>query len=357
MKHWEAIRVPVKATLREAIQKIDEVGVQMCLITAENGKLTGVLTDGDVRRAILKGLNLEISVLEVMNPSPITVSPTTSNEEILSLMRKKMIHQIPIVNDQGVLVDLITLDDLVGVIERPNWVVLMAGGLGTRLRPLTEDCPKPMLKVGGKPILETILERFSEQGFKQIFISVNYKAEMIKEYFGDGTSWGVKIQYLNENTRLGTAGALSLLPEKPKAPMVVMNGDLLTRANFDGLVKFHEEHQSVATMAVREYDLQVPYGVVEVDNYRIHNIEEKPVHRFFVNAGIYSLSPDALEQVPNDTFIDMPHLYSQLMQQEKNVIAYPLREYWIDIGKLEDFRRANGDYIEQFGMLESTYDK
>jgi NDP-sugar pyrophosphorylase family protein len=230
----------------------------------------------------------------------------------------------------------VTLDDLIGAVERPNWVVLMAGGLGTRLRPLTEDCPKPMLPVGGKPILESILESFVEQGFRRFFFSVNYKAEMVQDHFGDGSRWGVRIDYLHEDRRLGTAGALSLLDDRPDAPLVVMNGDLLTRASFDKLLDFHYAQSATATMTVRDYDFQVPYGVVKIDGTQIVSIEEKPVQKFFVSAGIYVLSPSVF---------DMPSLFSRLINEGQKVAAYPLKEYWLDIGRIEEFERAQREWI------------
>jgi NDP-sugar pyrophosphorylase family protein len=221
----------------------------------------------------------------------------------------------------------------------------MAGGLGTRLQPLTDECPKPLLMVNGKPILETILESFVEQGFKRIFLSINFKAEMIRNYFGAGERWGIQIEYLHENTCLGTAGALSLLPEKPTAPVIVMNGDLLTRTNFDNLLQFHITQGATATMVVREYDFQVPYGVVRLDGTRIDAIEEKPVHKFFVNAGIYALSPEALDYLPAGVFFDMPALFEHLITADKVTAAYPLREYWLDIGQLEEFERAQREWV------------
>jgi NDP-sugar pyrophosphorylase family protein len=220
----------------------------------------------------------------------------------------------------------------------------MAGGLGTRLKPLTDQRPKPMLLVGGKPILETIAESFVEQGFKRIFMAVNYKADMIRDHFGDGQRWGVQVDYLQETTRLGTAGALRLLPERPSDPIVVMNGDLLTHIRFDALLKFHQDHGATATMAVREYDVQVPYGVVRIDGERILAIEEKPVQRCFVNAGIYVLSPDALDRMRDEIFLDMPTLFEHCIAAGDRVVAYPLREYWVDIGRIEELERAERDW-------------
>lgn len=279
-----------------------------------------------------------------MNPMPIVMPASTSREEVLERMRRDVLHHMPLLDTSGRVVGLVTLDELVGAVERPNTVVIMAGGLGSRLQPLTAEFPKSLLVVGGKPILETIITGFAEQGFKRIFLSINYKAEMIREHFGDGGRWGVAIEYLHESTRLGTAGALSLLPETPTTPLVVMNGDLLTRTNFDNLLQFHASQQAVATMAVREYDFQVPYGVVRVDGVRIEAIEEKPVQRFFVNAGIYALSPEALTYLPNGTFFDMPTLFERLIASGKSTAAYPLREHWLDIGRLEEFERAEREW-------------
>ncbi|MFC6648217.1 sugar phosphate nucleotidyltransferase [Paenibacillus rhizoplanae] len=220
----------------------------------------------------------------------------------------------------------------------------MVGGLGTRLRPFTDDIPKPMLKVGDKPILETIIEGFKNYGFTKFILSVNYKKEIIKAYFQDGKHLDVYIEYIEEGKRLGTAGALSLLSEKPNAPFFVMNGDLLTKMNYEQLMEFHCETKSNATICVREYEYQIPYGVIETENHRLLSIVEKPVHKSFVNAGIYVLDPQVLEHVPQDEFYDMPDLFKKLMDMQGGVSAFPLREYWLDIGQVDDYEKANGDF-------------
>jgi len=237
-------------------------------------------------------------------------------------------------------VDVALIDDLIGARERPNWVVLMAGGLGTRLWPLTEETPKPMLALGGKPILESILENLIAEGFHKFFLSVNYKADLIEEYFGDGSRWGASVSYLREEQRLGTAGPLSLLAETPSLPIVVMNGDLLTQASIANLLDYHVSLDSIATMAVREYDLQVPYGVVRTAGERITSIEEKPVQKYLVNAGIYVLSPQALQHIPPYTYFDMPTLFDRLNATGARTVAFPLREYWLDIGCPQDYDQA-----------------
>jgi dTDP-glucose pyrophosphorylase len=349
---WKKAVCAANAPMSEAIRHIDSAGCQLAIVLDGEGRLAGLVSDGDVRRAILRGCGLETPAAEVMNASPTTALATASKEELLALMRRKVLRQIPLLNERGQVVGLATVEDLVGVVERPNWVVLMAGGMGTRLRPLTESTPKPMLQVSGKPILENIVQSFIDQGFRKFFVSVNYMAEAVRDYFGDGRDWGVTIEYLMEKQRLGTAGALSLLPSQPADPFVVMNGDLLTRVRFDNLLHFHSEHGATATMAVREYDFQVPYGVVRLEGSSVKAIDEKPVQRFFVNAGIYALSPEVLAQVPRDAFFDMPTLFDRVIAGGKRVAAYPVREYWLDVGRLEEFERAQHEW-SVFGEGES----
>lgn len=351
MKSFRNVIVTPQTLLRDAISRIDSSGMQLALVLHDDGRLAGMLSDGDVRRAILRSYDLNSPVAEVMNRNPVTAHITTATHELLALMRCGGLHHIPLLDDEKKVVDLATLDVLAGITERPNWVVLMAGGLGTRLLPLTEKCPKPMLHVGGKPILESIIESFVERGFRKLFLSVNYLAETIQDYFGDGGRHGVEIRYLHEKKRLGTAGALSLLPDRPTDPMMVMNGDLLTRLRFDQMLKFHEDHAAVATMAVREYDFEVPYGVVNINGTNITSIAEKPVHRFFVNAGIYTLSPESLEHIPADMFFDMPTLFEKLQANGHTTSAYPLREYWLDVGRLEEFERAKREWATDGGVL------
>ena len=344
MANWKDVIVSPETPLADVIAKINASGLQVALVLAPDDYLIGILTDGNIRRAILAGKSLRVPVSEVMNPQPTAVPVSTPRVEMLTLMRRTTLHHLPLIDGTGRAVGLVTFNELIGPTARPNWVVLMAGGLGTRLQPLTNECPKPLLAVGGKPILETIIESFAEQGFKRIFLSVNFKAEMIRNHFGTGERWGVQVEYLHESTRLGTAGALSLLPEKPSAPIVVMNGDLLTRANFDDLLEFHNAQGAVATMAVREYDFQVPYGVVRLDGARIEAIQEKPVQRFFVNAGIYILSTAALSHIQEDMFYDMPTLFEKLIVSGEATAAYPLHEYWIDIGRMEELAKAQEEW-------------
>ncbi|MDH4618264.1 nucleotidyltransferase family protein [Brevibacillus sp. AY1] len=348
MVNWRDLLVSPNTPILDTLEIIDRNARQIALVTDESDRLVGTVTDGDIRRGLLKGKALKDPISMIMNPYPTVVSPYDSRENILALMKIKQIHQVPIVDEDGKIVHVEMLNDLLRPVKKENWVVLMAGGLGTRLYPLTHNCPKPLLKVGNKPLLETILQSYIDQGFHQFFISVKYKAEMIQDYFGDGSNWGVNIHYLEEKESLGTAGALSLLPEQPTEPFFVMNGDLLTKVNFEQLLDFHKTYQAEATMCVREYDHQIPYGVVRLDKHRLVSIEEKPTQRFFVNAGIYVLSPSVLEWIPNKQYFDMPSLFELLMKEEKHSIVFPIREYWLDIGRMADFEKANREYLEVF---------
>lgn len=348
MKDWKKVLVSPDTSIREAIRVIDQGALKIALVVDAGTRLVGTVSDGDVRRGILKGCDLENPVLQIMNTSPTVAGKYDGSEKVLGLMRQKQIYQIPLVDNNGVVVGLKVIDTILNTPHRENRVVLMAGGLGSRLKQLTSDIPKPLLKVGDKPILETILDNFITHGFNHFFISVNYRSELIEKHFGDGSRWGVRIDYLREDKKLGTAGALGLLPKTPSEPILVMNGDVLTKVNFEQLLEFHTEHKAAATMCVREYDFQVPYGVVKLDNHRIVSIEEKPIQRFFVNAGIYVLEPEVLEMIPHGTYLDMPTLFGTLVTQERETAVFPIREYWLDIGRIDDFEQAQTDFAEVF---------
>lgn len=348
MKNWRSTLVSTKASVRDSIERIDASSLMIALVVGEDDHLAGIVTDGDIRRFILRGDALDTSVTAVMNPAPKTVSQAHTREEVVSLMRKWRIFQVPVVDDAGRIVGLELMEDLLNPEALPNRVVMMAGGLGSRLRPLTDDCPKPMLKVAGKPVLETAIENLAAFGFRSFDLAVNYRADMIEDYFGDGSRLGVDIRYIHEPKRMGTAGALSLLPERPQEPILVMNADLLTKLNFDRLLTFHTEHAAKATMCVREYDIQIPYGVVQTEGHLLTGITEKPVHRYFVNAGVYVIEPTALDLIPDDTFYDMPTLFTALREAGHETAAFPVREYWLDIGRLSDLERAHVEFGEVF---------
>ncbi len=348
MKLWEKALVKPKTPIRDLIKIIDTHSLQIGVVVDAEKKLLGTVTDGDVRRGILRGIGLDEPVERIMRKRCVSAPLGEDRETILTLMKKKQIHQVPLVDKKNRVAGLEYLDELLSAGSRENWVVLMAGGLGSRLKPLTDNCPKPLLNVGTKPILETILENFIEYGFKNFYIAVNYKNEMVKRHFGDGSKWGVHIRYLEETQKLGTAGALSLLPSKPAKPFFVMNGDLLTKVNFSQLLHFHAQNKSDATMCVREYDFQVPFGVVKMTGHHILGIDEKPAHRFYVNAGIYLLGPDTLKYLPKNAAMDMPQLFQKLIYKKYKAAAFPIREYWLDIGRMDDLERANGEFSEVF---------
>jgi NDP-sugar pyrophosphorylase family protein len=283
-----------------------------------------------------------------MHTDPIVAHLHESPRKIQAMMRARGIKHIPVVDQEYRVVDLYIYDRLDEEDKKENLVILMAGGLGTRLRPLTDHAPKPLLRVGDKPILETILQEFIEHQFVNFYFSVNYKAEQIKAYFQDGSRWNVNIRYIDETKRLGTAGALSLLPEEPTKPVIIMNGDLLTKVNFNHLLSFHEQNGMSATMCVREMEYQIPYGVVKTSDHRLVSIEEKPVSHYFVNAGIYVLNPEVLPLIPKDTYYDMPSLFDQLLERGFEVGVFPVREYWLDIGRMSDYEKANREYLEEF---------
>jgi dTDP-glucose pyrophosphorylase len=349
MKNWRDILVDSSTSVKKTLEVINRSSAQISLVVDKNLRLLGTVTDGDIRRGILGGVGLEAEVSRVMFTKPKTAAASDLSEEVLERMKQLQIRQMPILDDSGVVIGLHILDDLIAPKELNNWVVLMAGGMGKRMLPLTDNCPKPMLKVGGKPVLEIILTQLSQSGFRKFFISVNYMADMIESHFGDGSKWGVEIHYLREKEKLGTAGALGLLPSTPDLPLLVMNGDLLTKLNMRQLLDFHEAHNAELTMGVREYDFQVPYGVVRLDENKVTNIDEKPIQKFFVNAGIYVLGPSVLKFIPKGEHIDMTAVMDKLIAIKRSVSAFPIQEYWLDIGRLSDFERANGEFFVEFG--------
>ena len=348
MGDWRDILLSPDATIEQAMDVLDKGGLRTALVVDEKTKLLGIVTDGDLRRSLIGHIPITDPVRTIMNTNPKVARMNDSKDYVISMMESGGHISVPLVDDAGVVRGLEYLHALIKKQRYDNWVVLMAGGLGSRLRPLTDDCPKPLLQIGGKPLLETILQQLIEYGFHKFYISVNYKSEMVKEYFGKGERWGVTIRYLEENKRLGTAGCLSLLPETPDKPLIVMNGDLLTKLNFGHLIETHLDSAAEATMCVRTYEHHVPYGVVELEGERITMLKEKPVQRFFVNAGIYVLDPDVVGHIPKDQFFDITQLFDELSQQNRNVSAFPIHEYWMDIGRMEDFENAHADYEQVF---------
>ncbi len=345
--NWKRACISRASSIAEAIRTIDESSLQIALVV-DGGNLCGTLTDGDIRRAMLHSIPLSDPVSTVMNPNPKTAILGDSREAIVARMRQLHVRQMPILTLDGTLAGLEIIDDILAPPILMNRVVLMAGGFGRRLSPLTDDCPKPMLPVGGRPILETVLLNLVEYGFRNFSIAVNYKADMIIDYFGNGSRWGTNIEYLRESKPLGTAGALCLLEEKPTLPFVLMNGDILTKVNFNHLLEFHATQNSKATMCVRDYEFQVPYGVVKVDGYHILEIQEKPTQKFFVNAGIYVLDPEMIDLVQDEEEIDMTDVFEKAIDAKFPHAVFPIREYWVDIGRHSDLNIAKAEFDAKF---------
>lgn len=344
MKNWQSTLVSPRTLLKDAISTMDRSALRIAMVVDEENRLLGTLTDGDVRRALLRHLSLDVPVEQVMCTTPKVALRDWSRDRVLAVMESAELLQLPVVDDEGLVVGLETLHGLLDKRSLNNPVFLMAGGFGTRLHPLTHDCPKPLLKIGDKPILELILEGFIKAGFHRFYISTHYLPEMVREHFGDGSRWGVTINYTHEETPLGTGGALGLLPrDEIDVPMLMMNGDLLTTLNYRELLEFHMRNPSMATMCVREFEYQVPYGVIESEGHLVRSMVEKPVHKFFVNAGIYVLSPQLVNSVPPGKRIDMPTLLEQAIETGNNVTIFPVKEYWLDIGRMEDFKRAQAE--------------
>ena len=345
----DEIKINQNASIKEALEVIDKGAIKVAVVLSDDGSLLGMLSDGDIRRALLKGMSLDDSIAGIINKHPVVANINDTKERILELANEKKLHQIPIISN-GKLVGIQDIREFLAPKNKPNKVILMVGGLGTRLRPLTNDVPKPMLDVGNKPILHTIVENFAKYGYTDIIMCVNYKSEIIKEYFGNGDKFGVKIEYVLESVRMGTAGALSLLKERPKDDFFVMNGDLLTNVNFEYLHEYHKDSNALASICIRKYEMQVPYGVVNVRANKVTSIEEKPTQSFFVSAGIYMFSPIVLDFIPKGVFYDMPTLFSELLKHDFPIHPFPIREYWLDIGRMDEYRRANDEYEGVFGL-------
>jgi dTDP-glucose pyrophosphorylase len=343
---WRRAILPPEASLHDAIQRLNEVAIKIVLVCDESGVLLGTICDGDIRRGLLRGLSMPSPVTEVVRRNPLVVPEGMSRELVLQIMAANKVQQIPVVDAFGSPVGLHLWDELTTPSERPNLMVIMAGGMGTRLRPYTESCPKPMLPVAGRPMLEHIIERASREGFKRFVLAVHYLGEMIEDHFGDGERFGVNIEYLRENAPLGTAGALSLLSPLPDLPFVVTNGDVMTDIRYGEMLDFHHRHGAIATMAVRLHEWQHPFGVVQMEGVDIVGFEEKPIARTHINAGVYALSPVVLQCLEANQRCDMPGLFERVQNYGWRTIAYPMHEPWLDVGRPDDLKLANSKNSE-----------
>jgi dTDP-glucose pyrophosphorylase/CBS domain-containing protein len=340
-KQWQKTLIGPQTSIQEAIRNIDESALQIAVVIDCDGMLLGTVTDGDIRRALLRGIDLSQPVETIMSRTPLVITREIGRKIAQVLMGTNKINQLPVVDEKRRVVGLYVWEETNEYATRENMMVLMAGGFGRRMMPHTEDLPKPMLKVAGKPMLEHIIERAKSEGFHNFTISTHYLGHVIEEYFGDGGHWGVNIQYLREKSPLGTAGALGLMNPRPDLPFIVTNGDVLTDIRYGDILDFHLHYQADATMAIRKHEWQHPFGTVITDGIKIKEFEEKPVHKTNVNAGIYILNPSALECLAPNEACDMPSLFIHLQQAGNTVIAYPMHEPWMDVGRPEDLRRAN----------------
>jgi dTDP-glucose pyrophosphorylase len=346
ISHWNHITLNSNATIKEAMETLNATGVRIVLIADQECHLIATVTDGDIRRGLLRGINLEMSVTNIMNNSPIFVSPGLTKDEVHDILRHTGVLAVPIVDEQKKILGLETIDCIDQDLETETLVVLMAGGFGKRLMPLTENVPKPMLPLGDSPILEHIVENLRMQGFKNFCITTHYKSEIIQQHFDQKKYVDINIDFIIEDEPLGTAGALFLLKNKVNSDFIVMNSDLLLKTNFRNLVAFHQKHKEIATICTKQYNYQVPYGVVCLENMAVSSILEKPTYSHLINAGAYCFNHSVFNYMPEKKYMDMPTLLQNIIKANKKVYAYPIHEYWVDIGTLETLTRAREEYSE-----------
>ena len=337
---WRRAVLPLGSSIQKAILNLNTTAMRIVLVIDTQGVFVGTISDGDIRRGMLKHLDLEDLVDDIVHPRPLVVSPEIGGETVKQLMITNKVQQVPIVDDKGQLMGLHLWDEVIAPKPRSNSMVIMAGGKGLRLLPHTESCPKPMVIVSGKPMLEHIIERAKREGFSDFILAIHHLGHMIEEYFGTGERFGVRIKYLREKSALGTAGALSLLESLPSRPFVVTNGDVITDVRYGELLDFHNLHKATASMAVRVHEWQHPFGVVHTQGIEIVGFEEKPITKSHINAGVYVLSPDALAELIRNEHCDMPTLFERLQDKLYRTVAYPILERWLDVGRPDDLAQA-----------------
>jgi len=348
MAYLDNLLVTEQTTIIETLKKIDSNAKGIAIVVSDNKELLGTITDGDIRRAIIDGAGTSSTITKIYNKKCKYLLDNYDKKDIENIFKNDKIRFIPIIDQYNVVIDLLEVDNDNFSVYRDNPVLIMAGGLGTRLRPLTNDLPKPMLKVGGKPILETIIEQFKIKGYKNILLSVNYKSEIIENYFRDGSDFGVSIKYIREDKRMGTAGAIKLAEQFLNKDFFVINGDILTNVCFSRLLEYHQQNNFKMTIGARNYETQIPYGVLNIDDTCVTSIEEKPIVNFYVNGGIYVLSPDTLKYIPKNDYFDITELINKVLENKDKVGSYPILEYWMDIGQLKDYYKANEDIKKYF---------
>lgn len=347
-------------TVKDALKILDNNGKGIVLVLDKDKKLIGTITDGDIRRALLKGSSLDDEITQIVHSNPIMARCDMTKDEIKDIFIKKAIRQLPIVNDKLEVVDLISINEILMPDGKDNYIVIMAGGLGTRLKELTQELPKPMLKIGQDPILQHTINNFKQYGYNKIIMSVNYKAETIENYFQDGYAYGVRIEYIRENQRLGTGGGIRLAKEYLNEPFFVINGDIFTNLNAENMMEHHISKGFDITIGIRKYTNQIPYGIIDMDNEcKVKAIIEKPISSYMINAGIYCLNPDIINYLPKDEYFEITDLINICIADGRKVGCYEISEYWMDIGKIEDYVKANND--KKLIILNNkegiTYDK
>jgi dTDP-glucose pyrophosphorylase/CBS domain-containing protein len=349
MKKLKKILLEEGCSVRDAMRAIDQGAVRVAIILSSDNRLVGTITDGDIRRALLSGCELNDPAIDIINRNPKIGRDGQTKEEFLDVLEKFDLLVLPIVDDKGFFIRLETVLNIIKPPKYDNPVFIMAGGFGSRLRPLTDNCPKPMLKVGERPMLEHLLLWFKSQGFHNFYFSTHYLPNIIKDYFGDGSSFGVSVRYVHENEPLGTGGALGLLPKDISSlPIILMNGDVLTKVDFVKMLEFHRLGGFRATICVRELEHQVPFGVIETSDDLIKTMVEKPTYTYHINTGIYVLDNECINDIVPNTKLDMPSFLETLMQKQQLVGAYPSFDYWLDIGRKSDFQKAQEDILNLY---------
>ena len=331
--------ITTEASISDAIAQLNEAGTGALMLCDAEGKLRGLITDGDIRRAVIRRTPLSNSCESIATAMPVCASEPISPSDALHIMNEHDIHQLPLVDGEGRLVDFLLRKDILPQSQHDLQAVIMAGGYGKRLLPLTEKVPKPMLPVGERPLLELIIHQLRKAGIHDVNLTTHYLPDSISGHFGNGEHFGVRLNYSREENPLGTAGGLRLM-ERPQGPFLVINGDILTGVPFQQMLQYHRSHHAMLTVGVRKYELQVPFGVVDCDDVRITKIEEKPCHSYFINAGTYLLEPAAWDLIPAGSRFDMTDLIRVLIEAGETVVGFPIMEYWIDVGRHEDYIKA-----------------
>jgi len=352
--------ISIAATIRDVIECINVNALGIALVVDEDGRLVNTVTDGDIRRAMLAKIDFGSTVEALLAhkkasniSSPLTAPLDTESTELLHLLNQRKLSHIPLLDEDGRVQDIALLRAFAESYDLGLQAVVMAGGFGTRLRPLTEDMPKPMLPVGDRPLLQRTIEQLRDTGIKQVNITTHFRPEKITEHFGSGDAFGVELNYVNEERPLGTAGSLGLI-EKSGETLLVINGDILTDIDYRAMLEFHREGNADLTVGVRQYDVKVPYGIIESDGIEITGIREKPEMVFFVNAGIYLVEPGVKDHIPIDTSFDMTDLIEVLIENGDRVISFPISEYWLDVGQHEDYQQAQEDVKNNVQIRNSS---